>query len=94
MLDASLFVTDIDLHEASRALCELTARCEANGVWDWVADDLHIPALRLLRTSGALLTAEQRESVVAGLRKVTPKRLGDPVAEEAQRAWDEAVPEG
>jgi hypothetical protein len=41
-----------------------------------------------------LEAAEQRKSVIAGLREVTLKRLGDTVAEQAERAWDEAEPEG
>src|SRR5208282_468897 len=70
IVDASIFLSHTDLDKAARALCQLTALCEANATWDWVAVDLHITTLRLLRVTGVSLSAAQRQAVIKGLNQV------------------------
>lgn len=78
IIDASIFFTGADLDKAARALCQLTALCEAQKAWDWVAIDLHLDALRMLRTFGQSIGARERQDVIKGLHQVTRKRVGDP----------------
>ena len=78
IVDASIFLREVDLDRAARALCRLTRLCEQRGAWDWVAVELHIDALRLLRTLGPAISAQAREEVLTGLAHVTRKLVGDP----------------
>lgn len=78
IIDASIFMPGADLDKAARALCQLTALCEAQNAWDWLAVDLHLDALRMLRTSGTALGERERLNVIDGLNQVTRKRVGDP----------------
>ncbi|MDR3511494.1 MAG: chemotaxis protein CheE [Caulobacteraceae bacterium] len=80
IIDASIFFTGADLDKAARALCQLTALCEAQRAWDWVAIDLHLDALRMLRTVGQAIGERERLDVIKGLNQVTRKRVGDPDA--------------
>jgi hypothetical protein len=80
IVDASIFASETDVDKAARALCQLTDLCRAQNAWDWVAVDLHIDTLRMLRTFGAALGAEERAAVIEGLKQVTRKRVGDPDA--------------
>jgi hypothetical protein len=77
IIDSSIFLKQVDLDKAARALCQLVSRCKAQGVWDWVAVDLHIKALGLLRTVGGSIGQSEREAVLEGLKRLTEKRLGD-----------------
>lgn len=78
IIDASIFLPGTDLDKAARALCQLTALCQAQDAWDWVALDLHIDALKMLRANGAALGEQARADVIKGLNQVTLKRVGDP----------------
>lgn len=78
IIDASIFFTGADLDKAARALCQLTALCEAQKAWDWVAVDLHLDALRMLRAVGQSIGQKARQEVILGLQQVTLKRVGDP----------------
>jgi hypothetical protein len=78
IIDASIFAKDCEIDKAARALCQLTNLCKAQGAWDWIAVDLHIDALKLLRSVGATLGQGERDAVLDGLRQVTRKRVGDP----------------
>jgi hypothetical protein len=80
IVDASIFFKDADLDKAGRAMCQLVRLCKALDAWDWVAVDLHIDALRMLRTVGPSLSAKERMAVIKGLHQVTRKRVGDPDA--------------
>jgi hypothetical protein len=80
IIDASIFARESGLDKAARTLCQLTGLCQARKAWDWIAVDLHINALRLLRAAGPSLGQSEREAVVEGLRQVTRKRVGDPDA--------------
>jgi hypothetical protein len=80
IIDASIFFTGADLDKAARALCQLISLCEAQGAWDWIAVDLHIDALRMLRTVGPSISPRERQAVIKGLQQVTRKRVGDPDA--------------
>lgn len=78
IIDASVFLPGTDLDKAARALCQLTALCEARDAWDWIALDLHLDALKMLRANGAMLSEQARNDVITGLNQVTLKRVGDP----------------
>ena len=80
IIDAAIFARDSGVDKAARALCQLTGLCQARDAWDWLAVDLHVNALRLLRTAGSSLGRGEREAVVEGLKQVTRKRVGDPDA--------------
>ncbi len=78
IVDASIFAKTTDIDQAARALCQLTALCEARDAWDWVAVDVHIEALRMLRAGGASISQKERQAILTGLKQVTLKRVGDP----------------
>lgn len=78
IIDASVFLPGTDIDKAARALCQLTALCQAQDAWDWIALDLHIDALKMLRANGAALSEQMRSDVITGLNQVTLKRVGDP----------------
>lgn len=80
IIDASIFARESGIDKAARALCQLTGLCQARNAWDWVAVDLHINALRLLRAAGPSLGQRERGAMIEGLKQVTRKRVGDPDA--------------
>ena len=80
IIDSSIAVRNSGLDDAARALCDLADLSGEIGRWDWPAVEVHIEALRLLRSAGESMTKEQRRAVVEGLVKVTRKRVGDPAA--------------
>lgn len=80
IIDASIFARESGVDKAARALCELVGLCRARDAWDWVAVDLHINALRVLRAAGPNLGQAERQAMVEGLKQVTRKRVGDPDA--------------
>ncbi|MGR4864943.1 chemotaxis protein CheE [Caulobacter sp. LARHSG274] len=75
IIDVSGFLPGSCVDQAAISLCALVDGCAEAGVWRWDAVDVHIHALRLLRTSG--LTPDQRRAVIQGLNKVSQRRLGD-----------------
>lgn len=80
IIDASIFVRGTGLDDAVRAFCDLVDLCSEIGRWDWPAVDVHIDALRMLRSAGGAMDKAQRDAVISGLIKVTRKRVGDPAA--------------
>ena len=78
IIDSSQFHREFGLDAAARSLFQLIRLCEAQATWDWVAIDLHVNAVRLLRTSGAAINASARAGILNGLHSVTLKRVGDP----------------
>lgn len=82
VVDASVFSREAGVDRAARSLCELVTHCEGQGVWDWVAVDLHIGALRLLWSAAQAIDPAEREAVIEGLRQIVRKRAG-----ESQTDW-------
>lgn len=76
VIDCAIGLPQSDIDAAARALCQLADLCEEAGVRDWVAVDVHIGVLRLLRATGWSMTQEQRNEVIESLAVVTRKRLG------------------
>lgn len=63
--------------EAAKALCDLVDRSLSRDVTNWEAIDVHLRALHLLRAHGLSFSAEQKESVLVGLKQVTIKQMAD-----------------
>jgi hypothetical protein len=76
LIDCAIGLPNSDIDAAARALCQLADLCEEAGMRDWVAVDVHIGVLRLLRATGGSMTQEQRDEVIQSLSAVTRKRLG------------------
>ncbi len=68
------------LDQAANALCELVDLSVGSERVSWVAVDVHIRALHLLRAHGPSLSEERRRAVISGLRDVVIKRFGPPTS--------------
>lgn len=86
LYDCALNIIDVagglpgsSIDEAARAVCELVSR--AGGVADWMAIDVHLAALRMLRAKGQILSVKEREAILVGLADVCLKIYGKPDAE-------------
>jgi hypothetical protein len=77
IIDVSLYLPGSGLDEAARACCELVDLSGRVGAWDWTAVDVHIGAMKVLRSAGMAMSDRQRSSILEGLAKVTHKRVGD-----------------
>jgi hypothetical protein len=75
IIDVSGFLPGSCVDQAAISFCALVDNCAEAGVWRWDAIDVHINALRLLRTSD--LSPPQRRAVIDGLNKVSQRRLDD-----------------
>lgn len=75
IIDVSGFLPDSCVDQAAISFCALVDNCAEAGVWRWDAVDVHINALRLLRTSD--LDPDQRRAVIDGLNKVSQRRIDD-----------------
>ncbi|MBS0410475.1 MAG: hypothetical protein JSR86_11215 [Proteobacteria bacterium] len=73
IIDAAFAFPAWNLDVAGRALCDLVDGFEEAGATDWPAFDVHVQALRLLRTAGDSLTAADRASIIDGLKAVGRK---------------------
>lgn len=73
VIELSLFAPNSGLEDAGRALCTLVDLMEEAGQWSWVSVDVHIQTLNLLRASGPRMTPAQRETLLAGLGKVSSR---------------------
>ena len=72
IIDVSGFLPGSCVDQASISLCALVDNCAEAGVWRWDAIDVHINALRLLRS--AALAPDQRRAVIDGLNKVSQRQ--------------------
>ena len=79
IIDVAAGLPDSAIDEAARAVCELVSR--AGGVADWMAIDVHLAALRLLRARGQILSERERAAVLGGLADVCLKVYGKPEAD-------------
>ena len=75
IIDVSGFLPGSCVDQAAISFCALVDNCADAGAWRWDAIDVHINALRLLRTSG--LAPDQRRAVIDGLNKVSQRRPDD-----------------
>ena len=71
IIDVGYFVSDTGVDKAAVSLCALADSLAEAGVWRWDAVDVHLNALRLLRTMGAQLPADQRSAMLEGLYQVS-----------------------
>lgn len=71
VIDVSMFVADAGIDKAAMSLCGLADSCGAAGAWRWDAVDVHLNALKLLRTHGSDLPVEQRDAMLEGLYQVS-----------------------
>lgn len=78
IIDVSICLQGSGIDLAARALCDLIDLSETLGVCDWQAVDVHIDALKLLRTAGLAMGESQINHVLDGLARVARKRVGDP----------------
>ena len=75
IIDVSGFLPGSCVDQASISFCALVDNCSEAGAWRWDAIDVHINALKLLRTAD--LSPEQRRAVIDGLNKVSQRRIDD-----------------
>lgn len=73
IIDAAFALPGWNLDIAGRALCDLVDGFEDAGATDWPAFDVHVQALRLLRTAGDGLSAKDRAVIIDGLKAVGRK---------------------
>ncbi len=78
VIDVAGALPNSGLDQAANALCELVDLTLGSGQVGWVAFDVHIRALHLLRAHGASLSEQRRRAVITGLRDVVIKRFGPP----------------
>ncbi len=74
IIDVSTFVSDAGVDQAAVSLAATTDSCAEAGAWRWNAIDVHLHALRLLRTMGNQLPAADRQSMIEGLHKVSHRK--------------------
>lgn len=72
ILDVCGALPDSGLAEATRSLCDLIDLIGA-GDPDWPSIDVHLDAMRLLRTQGSSFDQAQKASVLVGLSDVNRK---------------------
>ena len=77
IIDVGTFVADAGVDQAAISLAALTDSCAEAGVWRWEAVDVHLHALRLLRSVGASLPAADRQSMLEGLYKVSHRKIDE-----------------
>jgi len=75
IIDVSGFLPDSCVDQAAVSFCALVDNCAEAGTWRWDAVDVHINALRLLRTAD--LDPDQRRAVIEGLNKVSQRRIDE-----------------
>jgi hypothetical protein len=71
MVDVAGFAADVGVDKAVLSFCNLVDSCAEAGVWRWDAIDVHLNALRLLRSVGAQIPAADRANMLEGLYKVS-----------------------
>lgn len=74
IIDVGQYVSDSGVDKAAVSLCTLADSQAEAGVWRWDAVDVHLNALRLLRTVGKDLPGDQRDAMLEGLYQVSHHR--------------------
>lgn len=77
IIDVGAFVADAGVDQGAISLATLTDSCAEAGVWRWDAIDVHLNALRLLRSVGASLPPADRQAMLEGLYKVSHRKIDD-----------------
>lgn len=77
MIDVSFFVADSGVDQAAISLAALADSCAEAGVWRWDGIDVHLNALRLLRSVGASLPEADRQAMLEGLYKVSHRKIDE-----------------
>jgi hypothetical protein len=77
IIDVGTFVADAGVDQAAISLAALTDSCAEGGAWRWDAIDVHLNALRLLRSVGASLPAADRQAMLEGLYKVSHRKIDE-----------------
>jgi hypothetical protein len=80
IIDVAIGLPNCGIDQAAHALCDLVDLSIASRRTGWVAIDVHIRALQLLRTHGASFSEKRRNAIIDGLREVVLKRFGPPTA--------------
>ncbi|MDR6533165.1 hypothetical protein J2800_003926 [Caulobacter rhizosphaerae] len=75
IIDVSGFLPGSCVDQAAVSFCALVDNCAEAGAWRWDAVDVHVNALRLLRTAD--LSPDQRRAVIDGLNKVSQRRIDE-----------------
>lgn len=75
IIDVSGFLPGSCVDQAAVSFCALVDNCAEAGAWRWDAVDVHIHALRLLRT--VELDPDQARAVIDGLNKVSQRRIDE-----------------
>jgi hypothetical protein len=76
IIDISLCLRGTGIDKAAYALCDLCDLFGDLAVWDQQCVDIHIQVLKLLRHADTSMSPAQRTWAIAGLVKVTARRLG------------------
>ena len=71
VVDVAGFAADAGVDKAALSFCNLVDSCAEARVWRWDAIDVHLNALRLLRSAGAHLPEADRTNMLKGLYKVS-----------------------
>lgn len=74
LIDASIGAPGTDIDQAARALCELVQLSISQGRVNWIAIDVHLQALQLLRSRGTSLAKANTQSILDGLSDITAKQ--------------------
>jgi hypothetical protein len=77
IIDVGIFVADSGVDQAAISLAATVDSCAETGAWRWDAIDVHLNALRLLRTAGASLPEADRQAMLEGLYKVSHRKVGE-----------------
>lgn len=76
IIDVAFAIPQSGVDRAARALCDLIDLSLERQVCDWEAIDVHVEALKMLRTMGDDVPVAHREAVLDGLGRVMRKRVG------------------
>ena len=71
VVDVAGFAADAGVDKAALSFCNLVDNCAEARVWRWDAIDVHLNAMRLLRSVGAQLPEAERARMLKGLYKVS-----------------------
>lgn len=77
IVDVAGFAAETGVDKAIMSFCNLVDSCAETAAWRWDAVDVHLNALRLLRSVGAQLPEADRANMLEGLYKVSGFRSDD-----------------
>jgi len=77
IVDVAGFASETGVDKAIMSFCNLVDNCAEAGTWRWDSVDVHLDALRLLRSVGAHLPPADRANMLEGLYRVSGFRPGE-----------------